>query len=82
MTAILSGITVLDLTQNIAGPFCTQLLGDLGATVIKVEKPVDGDDTRNWGGEGSRKGESAAFMAVNRNKKVSQLICVIQKELN
>lgn len=69
MTAILSGITVLDLTQNIAGPFCTQLLGDLGATVIKVEKPVDGDDTRNWGGEGSRKGESAAFMAVNRNKK-------------
>ncbi len=69
MSAILSGITVLDLTQNIAGPFCTQILGDLGATVIKVEKPVDGDDTRHWGGEGARPGESAAFMAVNRNKK-------------
>ncbi|HWK22975.1 MAG TPA: CoA transferase, partial [Ureibacillus sp.] len=49
MTGILSGLKVLDLTQNIAGPVSTQLLGDLGATVIKVEKPGDGDDTRNWG---------------------------------
>jgi len=68
MTGILSGLKVLDLTQNIAGPVSTQLLGDLGATVIKVEKPGDGDDTRNWGNV-STTGESGAFMAVNRNKK-------------
>ncbi|TSI09301.1 CaiB/BaiF CoA-transferase family protein [Lysinibacillus sp. BW-2-10] len=68
MTGILSGLKVLDLTQNIAGPFSTQLLGDLGATIIKVEKPKDGDDTRYWGNVDT-KGESAAFMAVNRNKK-------------
>ena len=68
MAEILSGLKVLDLTQNIAGPFSTQLLGDLGATVIKVEKPKDGDDTRYWGNVNT-KGESAAFMAVNRNKK-------------
>ncbi|HWL13077.1 MAG TPA: CaiB/BaiF CoA-transferase family protein [Ureibacillus sp.] len=72
MTGILSGLTVLDLTQNIAGPVSTQLLGDLGATVIKVEKPKDGDDTRHWGNVDTT-GESAAFMAVNRNKKS---ICV------
>lgn len=69
MSGILSGITVIDLTQNIAGPYCTQLLGDFGATVIKIEKPVSGDDTRQWGGEGIRPGESGAFMAMNRNKK-------------
>ncbi|MER2191539.1 MAG: CaiB/BaiF CoA-transferase family protein [Solibacillus sp.] len=69
MSGILSGITVVDLTQNIAGPFCTQILGDFGATVIKIEKPESGDDTRQWGGEGIRVGESAAFMAMNRNKK-------------
>lgn len=68
MTGILSGLKVLDLTQNIAGPVSTQLLGDLGATVIKVEKPGDGDDTRYWGNVNTT-GESAAFMAVNRNKK-------------
>ncbi|MEL4024259.1 CaiB/BaiF CoA-transferase family protein [Lysinibacillus endophyticus] len=68
MAGILSGLKVLDLTQNIAGPVATQLLGDLGATIIKVEKPKDGDDTRYWGNP-ENKGESAAFMAVNRNKK-------------
>ncbi|ARK32592.1 CaiB/BaiF CoA transferase family protein [Halalkalibacter krulwichiae] len=65
---VLSGITVVDITQNVAGPFCSQLLGDLGATVIKIERPGTGDDTRQWHppkwGE-----ESATFLALNRNKK-------------
>jgi crotonobetainyl-CoA:carnitine CoA-transferase CaiB-like acyl-CoA transferase len=64
----LSGINVLDLTQNVAGPYCTMLLGDLGAEVIKVERPKVGDDSRLWGppywGE-----QSTTFMALNRNKK-------------
>lgn len=68
MTNILSGITVIDITQNVAGPFCSQMLGDLGATVIKIERPTTGDDTRHWHpplwGE-----ESSTFLALNRNKK-------------
>ena len=67
MPAILDGLTVVDLTQNIAGPYCTQLLGDFGATVIKVERPVVGDDGRRfaplW------QGESTVHLANNRNKK-------------
>ena len=63
----LDGVTVLDCTQVMAGPFCTMLLGDMGAEVIKVEKP-EGDDSRRMGPPfiGS---ESAAFLAINRNKK-------------
>ncbi|MES2227918.1 MAG: CoA transferase [Pseudomonadota bacterium] len=68
MTDILKGITVLDLTQNIAGPFCTQLLGDFGADVIKVERPVGGDDARKWLSPASH-GIGTAFLAVNRNKR-------------
>ena len=68
MTDILKGITVLDLTQNIAGPFCTQLLGDFGADVIKVERPVGGDDARKWLFPASH-GIGTAFLAVNRNKR-------------
>jgi crotonobetainyl-CoA:carnitine CoA-transferase CaiB-like acyl-CoA transferase len=63
----LSGINVIDLSTSYAGPFCSMLLGDLGATVIKVEK-LNGDDSRNWGPPFIG-GESAWFLSVNRNKK-------------
>ncbi|XP_016887069.1 succinyl-CoA:glutarate CoA-transferase isoform X2 [Cynoglossus semilaevis] len=64
----LEGVRVLDLTRVLAGPFATMILGDLGAEVIKVERPGSGDDTRQWGPPfvGS---ESAYFLSVNRNKK-------------
>ena len=64
----LEGIVVADLTQNVAGPFCTQILGDMGAEVVKVERPGRGDDARAWAPPywGS---ESATFIALNRNKK-------------
>lgn len=68
MTDILRDITVLDLTQNIAGPFCTQLLGDFGADVLKVERPAGGDDARKWNQPASH-GIGTAFLAVNRNKR-------------
>ena len=68
MADILKGITVLDLTQNIAGPYCTQLLGDFGADVIKVERPLGGDDARRWVPPASH-GIGTAFLAVNRNKR-------------
>lgn len=65
---ILQGIRVLDLTQNVAGPFCTQILADFGAEVIKVERPTGGDDTRDWLPP-EIGGESATFLALNRGKK-------------
>ncbi len=74
MTGALDGLMILDLSRILAGPTCTQLLGDLGATVIKVENPGSGDDTRAWGppyvadNEGARTDLSAYFMAANRNK--------------
>jgi crotonobetainyl-CoA:carnitine CoA-transferase CaiB-like acyl-CoA transferase len=68
MSAILENITVIDWTQNVAGPYCTQLLGDLGATVIKIERPGTGDDTRQWDPP-SWDGEATTFLAFNRNKK-------------
>jgi crotonobetainyl-CoA:carnitine CoA-transferase CaiB-like acyl-CoA transferase len=67
MPNILSGIRVLDLTQNIAGPFCTQLLGDFGATIWKVERPGSGDDARRW--MPTWNGSGTAFLVHNRNKK-------------
>ncbi|MDA8044302.1 MAG: CoA transferase [Actinomycetota bacterium] len=64
----LAGITVIDLTRNLAGPFCTMLLGDMGADVIKVETPGTGDDTRSWG-PAEWGGQSATFLSCNRNKR-------------
>ena len=68
----LDGIKVLDLSRVLAGPWCTQLLADLGAEVVKVERPGSGDDTRHWGppwhGEGDAK-VAAYFLSCNRGKK-------------
>jgi crotonobetainyl-CoA:carnitine CoA-transferase CaiB-like acyl-CoA transferase len=66
MSLPLSGIRVLDLTRVLAGPLCTMMLGDLGADVIKVERPGVGDDTRSWGGPTPL--DSAYFRSINRNK--------------
>ena len=64
----LEGIKVIDFSQILAGPFCTSQLADMGAEVIKVEKPGIGDDTRGYGPPFIN-GESAAFLTLNRNKK-------------
>ncbi|MBA2458209.1 MAG: CoA transferase [Gemmatimonadales bacterium] len=68
MTPPLAGIRVLDLTRVLAGPLCTMTLGDLGADVLKVERPGTGDETRHWGPPFDEQGESAYYLAVNRNK--------------
>src|SRR5687767_8108467 len=64
----LAGLTIVDLTRVLSGPYCTMLLADMGARVIKIEHPGRGDDTRAWGppfvGE-----ESAYFLSINRNKE-------------
>jgi len=67
LTGPLSGVVVLDLTRALAGPYCTLMLGDLGAAVLKVEPP-GGDETRTWGPPFIN-GESAYFLSVNRNKR-------------
>ena len=75
MSGPLNGLRVLDLTRILAGPTCTQLLGDLGADVIKIERPGDGDDTRKWGPpflkdeDGAETTESAYYLCTNRNKR-------------
>ncbi|HEX5047376.1 MAG TPA: CoA transferase [Gammaproteobacteria bacterium] len=68
----LDGIKVLDMTEALAGPYCSMLLGDLGADVIKVERPEVGDQARGWGPP-FLEGESAYFLAVNRNKRSVEL---------
>src|SRR5882757_2330128 len=74
-TGPLKGLRVFDLTRILAGPTCTQLLGDLGAEVIKVERPGAGDDTRKWGppyvkdAGGGDTSESAYYLSSNRNKR-------------
>ncbi|MBI4851009.1 MAG: CoA transferase [Acidobacteria bacterium] len=65
----LTGIKVLDLSRVLAGPFCTQILGDLGADVIKVERPKVGDDTRYWGPPFTQDKTAAYFTCTNRNKR-------------
>src|SRR5215510_8043703 len=64
----LTGTTVLDLTRVLSGPYCTMMLADMGARVIKIEQPRGGDDTRHWGPPfiGT---ESAYFLSINRNKE-------------
>ena len=75
MTGSLDGLRIFDMTRILAGPTCTQVLGDLGADVIKIEKPGTGDDTRRWGPPylrdkaGNDTSEAAYFLAANRNKR-------------
>ena len=64
----LNGVKVLDLSRVLAGPLCAMMLGDLGADVIKVERPGAGDETRGWGPPFDDRGESAYFLSINRNK--------------
>jgi crotonobetainyl-CoA:carnitine CoA-transferase CaiB-like acyl-CoA transferase len=67
--AALAGVRVLDFSRVLAGPFATMMLGDLGAEVIKVERPGTGDDTRAWGPPWDDAGEATYFQSVNRNKR-------------
>jgi crotonobetainyl-CoA:carnitine CoA-transferase CaiB-like acyl-CoA transferase len=73
----LSGVRVIDLTRAMAGPFCTMMLADLGAEIIKVEPPPAGDETRSWGPPFIDK-ESTYFLSVNRNKK--SIVVDLRKE--
>jgi len=68
MQGTLHGIKILDLSRVLAGPYCTMILGDLGAEVIKVESPLNGDDTRKWGPPFKNE-VSAYYLCANRNKK-------------
>lgn len=85
-TSLLSDVRILDLTRVMAGPFCTQFLADLGAEVIKLEKPGHGDDTRSYGppffqsADGSRR-NAAYFYSVNRNKKSIAVDLKLGKDL-
>jgi crotonobetainyl-CoA:carnitine CoA-transferase CaiB-like acyl-CoA transferase len=66
--SLLAGVTVIDFTQALSGPYCTLMLADLGADVIKVEQPARGDDSRHWGPPFVGR-DAAYFMSVNRNKR-------------
>ena len=65
---LLSGLRVVDMTEALAGPYCTMYLGDMGADVVKIERRGVGDQTRGWGPPFVN-GESAYFMSTNRNKR-------------
>ena len=81
----LDGIKVLDLSRILAGPTCTQLLGDFGADIVKVERPGAGDDTRKWGPpyvrdeDGNNTQESAYYLCANRNKRSAAIDIASQK---
>src|SRR3990172_4135929 len=74
-TGPLKDLRVFDMTRILAGPSATQILGDMGADILKIEKPGEGDDTRKWGPpfvkdkNGKETGESSYYLAANRNKK-------------
>jgi crotonobetainyl-CoA:carnitine CoA-transferase CaiB-like acyl-CoA transferase len=78
-TGLLNGVRVVDLTRVLAGPYCTMMLGDLGADVIKIEIPGRGDDTRQWGPPFTESGESAYFISTNRNKRSLTLNLKLEK---
>ena len=65
---MLTNVKIVDLSRILAGPLCTMLLGDMGADVLKVERPEGGDETRGWGPPFSTEGESAYYLSINRNK--------------
>src|SRR5512132_2115487 len=65
---MLTGLRVVDLTRVLAGPLCSMTLGDLGADVLKIERPGSGDESRGWGPPFDARGESAYYLSVNRNK--------------
>ena len=65
---MIKGLKVLDLSRVLAGPLCTMILGDMGADVLKIERPQGGDETRGWGPPFGADGESAYYLSINRNK--------------
>ena len=67
MTMALQDLKVVDVTRTLAGPFCTMMLGDMGADVVKIEEPNHGDETRSW--TPFWNGESTQFLSFNRNKR-------------
>jgi crotonobetainyl-CoA:carnitine CoA-transferase CaiB-like acyl-CoA transferase len=69
MASALGDLTIVDFSRVLAGPFATMMLSDLGATVLKIERPGVGDDTRSWGPPFDDRGEATYFHAVNRNKR-------------
>src|SRR5213079_1016142 len=69
--APLDAIRVIDLTRVVAGPFCTMMLGDMGADVLKIEEPERGDDTRGWGPYIN--GTAGVYLGLNRSKKSGAL---------
>jgi crotonobetainyl-CoA:carnitine CoA-transferase CaiB-like acyl-CoA transferase len=80
-TAPLKNIRVLEMTEALAGPYCAMMLGDLGADVIKIERPDSGDQSRRWGPP-FLQGESAYFLSVNRNKRSIELNIKAEADLD